>query len=56
MDADKLTADFIKSLVDYNIKMDCLIKVFVECVNELNKDFNKAIAEVKNGVEKTTLQ
>lgn len=53
---DKLTDQLIKNLIDYNIKMDSLIRAFVESINEINKDFNAAVAEVKNATEKTTLQ
>ena len=44
-DAEKLTKDLVNALVDYSLKMDRLTKAYVECINELNKEFNAKVAE-----------
>lgn len=52
---DKLTGDLIAALIDYNLKMDRLTKAYVECINELNKEFNAKVAEA-NANRETALQ
>ena len=51
---DERTKELVNSLIDYSIKMDNLIKAFVECINDLNRDFNKKVAEVNEAVRTTT--
>ncbi len=50
----RLKDDFIKALIDYNIKMDAIIKEFVGLTNELNAEFNERIHNVQ--VDKTAEQ
>ena len=44
-ETEKLIKDLINALLDYSLKMDRLTKAYVDCINELNKEFNAKVAE-----------
>lgn len=39
--------ELIEALLEYSMKMDELIKAFVESTNEVNEKFNERMAKVK---------